>query len=184
MSRKIFILASVVTSLFILGLLTGVFAAIKVDDDYKVWPDAPESPQVKYWSHVALNSVTNAFGGDVGHYSATTWHWGKLQNVNYRPHGSREITIQVLGGSIWDNTGDDNDIHTAKAVGDEGEWREVNGPSLDKGDAPATLSFKLTNSHDYGALGTHTIRGFTNTVTREGHPGKQSKATFELFPVE
>ena len=184
MSRKIFILTSVLTSLFILGLLSGVFAALVSDDDYQVHPFGSqgdeENIQVKYWSHVALNSVTNAFGGELGHYSATTWHWGRLHNVNYRPHVPHEITIRVIGGSIWDNDGEDNDIHTAKAVGDEGAWREVDGPSLDRGDPPAAVSFSLTNSHNYGAIGTHTIRGFTNTVTRGGRPGAQSKATFRL----
>ena len=187
MSRKIFTLTSVLMSLFILGLLSGVFAALEEDSDSAVSPDPPAAPNVKYWSKVALNSVTNSFGSQSGHYSATHWHWGKLENVDHW----RDITIQVSGGSTWDHTNEDNDLNTAKwwavvpndggtpgADTGEGEWKTENGSTLDPGDPPTELSFTLTNSHNYGSIGTHTIRGFTTTVSTNG-PGKQVKSVFE-----
>ncbi len=192
MSRKIFILTLAVTSLFILGLLTGVFAAIQEDSDYGVDPPGSTDPNVKYWSKVALTSVTNAVGGQWGHYSATSWHWGKVENVDYH----RDITLQVSGGSIWDHDDalNDNDLHTAKwwavdpdepgldppdADTGEGEWDQKSGGRVNAGDSPTELSFTLTNSYNYGSTGEHTIRGFTTTVSTNG-PGTQVKSVFDL----
>ena len=181
MNKKTFTLTSILISFFIIGLLSGVFAAIREDSGYARWHVAPEPLEIEFFTKVALNSVTNSFGGQAGHYSATTWHWGKLHNINYKPHSSPDTTLYVVGGSLWDNSHIvDVDIHvvTRADLAHIAASARRRGATLTKGDPPAELQFYLTNSHNFGELDTHLIRGFTNTSTLEGAPAAQTKATF------
>ena len=181
MNKKTFTLTSILMSFFIIGLLSGVFAAIREDSGYARWKAPPAPLEIEFFTKVALNSVTNSFGGEEGHYSATTWHWGKLHNINYKPHSSPNTTLSVVGGSLWDNSHIvDVDIHVVERpdLAELAAAARREGATLHKGDPPAELQFALTNSHDFGVLGTHLIRGFTNTSTLEGAPATQTKATF------
>ena len=124
---------------------------------------------MKYWSYVELNSITNSLDGVPGKYSATTYHWGRMENVNYPTY----VTFGLFYGSLWDHPEEEDVDYTACSSHDEGEVGDYQGPKLYKGDSWSWGVF-LTNTFNFGGLGEHLFRAFTTTMDYGGK-GEQCK---------
>lgn len=177
MSRKLFLMVSICMGLFILGLLSGVFAAILEDSDYD---ESSQNGLVKYWSTTALNSITNSFGGQLGNCSATTYHWGKMENVSYPLQGTLDVRFSLWAGSLWDHyPAWPIDYGSCDpGLSPEGIRDQKIGPVLPKGGGTFTWSLYLTNTRNFGAnTGTHYFRAFTTIMDSTGHVDLQLKTT-------